>query len=85
MFDLQHRIEVCRLYRRAVRLMGDWLLNRNMMRNYVLAIRKQFDLNRTETDPTKIELQMNAARYLLWKFRHPEPYVCNLHFSECLH
>lgn len=76
MSALSHREEVCRLYRKCLRLAFDWITNRKLHRDFVLGIRRQFDLHRDQRDPTQQALLKDAVRYLLWKYRHPEPYVC---------
>lgn len=72
----QHVREVCGLYRRSMRLLFDWVTDVDEQRRMVLAVRRQFDEHRIETDGAKIAMLKDAARYLLWKNAHPEPYVC---------
>lgn len=77
---LTHKEQVCRLYRSALRLGFDWISDRPEERRFALAVRRQFDLYRSESDPQRVNLLMDAARYLLWEYRHPEPYKCNFSF-----
>lgn len=74
--QMAHVREVCSLYRRSMRLAFDWISNADECRQMVLAVRRQFDANKLEQDGAKIAMLKEAARYLLWKNSHPEPYVC---------
>ncbi len=78
LMPLTHRDEVCQLYRKCLRLAFDWISNRTAHRDFVLAVRRQFDLNKGEHDLDKVAQLKDATRYLLWKYRHPEPYICTL-------
>lgn len=71
-----HAQEVCGLYRKCLRLSFDWIMDRKLQRGFAVAIRRQFDLRRHENDLAQKELFKDAVRYLLWEYRHPEPYVC---------
>lgn len=71
-----HKKEVCSLYRRCLRLAFDWISQRDNHRRMVVAIRRQFDQHREESNPERVELLKDATRYLLWNYRHPEPYIC---------
>lgn len=75
--QLTSRQEVCGLYRRAIKLAFDWILDKDEYRKMVIAIRREFERNKTEQDPERIALLKRAGMYVLWKYRHPEPYVCN--------
>lgn len=71
-----HRRAICGLYRRSLRNAFDWILNRDYHRQWCVAIRRKFDQHREESDPQRIQELMKATEYLLWKYRHPEPYIC---------
>ena len=66
------------LYRKALRLTFDWIQDRDEHRRMCVAIRDQFDKYRGSKDG---ELMKRVASYLLWKYRHPEPYVCTAFLS----
>lgn len=68
--------EVCQLYRRCLRVTFDWVSQRDSHRRMCLAIRRQFDLHSQEADIHQQKLLKDACRYLLWDYRHPEPYIC---------
>lgn len=56
----------------------DWIIDRKDWRRFAISIRQQFDQHRQETDPQKIDKLVKATQLLLWRYRHPEPYKCNL-------
>lgn len=70
--------EVCGLYRKCLRLAFNWVSNRDAHRKLVVSIRHQFDKNRGEADSERAKLLLDATRYILWKYRHPEPYICTV-------
>ena len=49
-----------------------WFFNRDEYRAYCLAIRKQFDRYKHETNPTRIDEIVNATQQILYENRHPE-------------
>lgn len=73
----EHVRKVCSLYRRSLKLSLDWQVQRHIWRCTAMAIRELFNEHRHERDPIKIDRLLRATEYLLWKKRHPEPYVCN--------
>lgn len=64
------------LYRESLRLAFDWILDGDEYRKMAVAIRREFDRNKGEHNSGRIALLYNAGQYLLWKYRHPEPYHC---------
>lgn len=76
--------EVCTLYRRCLRLAFDWISNRDANRKFVISVRRQFDLNRSEEDSHRIQELKDAVKYLLWEYRHPEPYTCTNFYRKLL-
>ncbi len=74
--SLTHSQEVCRLYRGALKMSLDWLIDRGKWRSFALALRQEFDANKLVTgEREKAELLL-AGKHLLYKYRHPEPYIC---------
>lgn len=73
----EHRQLVCSLYKKSLKLSHDWIFKRHKWRPFAIGIRQQFDAHRGESDPQRVELLIKATQYLLWKYRHPEPYLCN--------
>ena len=76
------RAEVCRLYRRAIKLAKDWYINVECWRRKAVEIRHQFDMNKHVTDPYKIQQLIQATKKTLQYYRHPEPYICKRDFSS---
>lgn len=64
------RARITCLYRKALKLAFNWTGNRGRYRLLACAIRNQFDKS---TD--NLENSIKAGEYLLWKYRHGEPYV----------
>lgn len=70
--------DVCRLYRGALKMSLDWLIDRGKWRAFALALRKEFDNQKAVADPLQQAELLLAGRHLLYKYRHPEPYICKL-------
>ncbi len=54
----------------------DWLIDRAKWRCFAVALRKEFDAHRLETDEQRKSDLLKAGQHILYKYRHPEPYVC---------
>lgn len=79
---LTHSQEVCRLYRGALKMSLDWLIDRGKWRSFALALRQEFDANKSiNGEREKAELLL-AGKYLLYKYRHPEPYICKQNYTK---
>jgi NADH dehydrogenase (ubiquinone) 1 beta subcomplex subunit 9 len=72
----QHAKAVCRLYKQALKLSLDWLIDRRKHRAFALALRSKFDELRSVTDAHRQAQLLQAGQHLLYKYRHPEPYIC---------
>lgn len=71
-----HKVEVCRLYRQSLRWSFDWhSRNPDRYRASCIVFRREFERNRMEKDPRRVALLMDTARYILWKHKHPEPFI----------
>lgn len=77
MTGLPHSQAVCRLYRGALKMSLDWLIDRGKWRAFAVALRQEFDAQKSISDPKQREAALLAGQHLLYKYRHPEPYVCN--------
>ena len=77
MSHLTHSQQVCRLYRGALKMSLDWLIDRGKWRAFALALRQEFDARKSLSDPREKEEILLAGKHLLYKYRHPEPYICN--------
>ena len=78
MTTVSHTQAVCRLYRGALKMSLDWLIDRGKWRSFALALRQEFDAHKTITSEREKEELLLAGRHLLYKYRHPEPYICKL-------
>ena len=72
-----HSQAVCRLYRGALRMSLDWLIDRGKWRSFALALRQEFDAQKSISGEKEKEDALLAGKHLLYKYRHPEPYICN--------
>ena len=72
---MEHTIQVCRLYRRALKSCVDWYHNPIYMRKAMVAIRAQFEKNRQLKDPEQLDFLLAVTESILNCSRHPEPYV----------
>ncbi len=75
---MSHSREVCRLYRGLLKTSLDWLIDRAKWRSFAVALRSEFEAHRSVNDRQKQEELLVAGRHLLYKYRHPEPYVCKM-------
>jgi hypothetical protein len=71
-----HTLYVTRLYRRSIRLCGDWYFEKLEYREKVAMIREMFEANRQETNPKKIDHLLQDTEYYLAKYYHPIPFKC---------
>lgn len=79
----EHARAVCRVYRGALKMSLDWLVDRGKYRAFACALRAQFEQHRAVTDPQRQAALLAAGQHLLYKYRHPEPYVCTLSMFRC--
>ena len=56
----------------------DWLIDRGKWRSFALALRQEFDNNKGIEDEKRREQVLLAGQHLVYKYRHPEPYICKL-------
>lgn len=71
-----HSRAVCRLYRGALKMSLDWLIDRGKWRSFAVALRQEFDSQKTIENAKAREDALLAGQHLLYKYRHPEPYIC---------
>lgn len=76
LFGQEHRLLICGLYRRSLKVSLDWIVDRGDWRRFAMAVRQQFDEHAKETSPTKVQSLIQSTQLLLWRYRHPEPYKC---------
>ena len=82
MTNVSHSLAVCRLYRGALKMSLDWLIDRGKWRSFALALRQEFDAQKSLRDPKEQAEALLAGQHLLYKYRHPEPYICKERASE---
>ena len=81
----EHAKAVCQLYRRTLKMSMDWIIDRRKFRPFALALRAKFDENRSVSDERQKAMLLQAGQHLLYKYRHPEPYVCTGRWCLCVH
>lgn len=80
MTSSSHSRAVCRLYRGALKMSLDWLIDRGKWRSFALALRQEFDAQKSISDPKEQAEALLAGQHLLYKYRHPEPYICKCQY-----
>lgn len=75
-----HRLHVQSLYKRSLKLSLDWYIQRDLWRQKALAIRAQFEQNKSVSNPKEIQVLVHNAEKELEEWAHPDPYKCNLIF-----
>ncbi|KAI9098718.1 hypothetical protein DFS34DRAFT_593335 [Phlyctochytrium arcticum] len=69
-----HKRYITRLYRRSLRLAGDWYWQRTEFREKALTIRYLFDKNARITSPKEVENLIAQTEMMLAVYHHPVPY-----------
>lgn len=54
----------------------DWLIDRGKWRSFALALRQEFEAQKSLKGEKEREEALLAGKHLLYKYRHPEPYIC---------
>ena len=67
--------EACRLYKRALYSVQDWITDRHLYRRYARAIRSAFERRGGEKDPERVRENLRITRELLDYWRHDSPIV----------
>ena len=72
---LTHTQRVTRLYRRSLKHLLSWAIDRPLWREKALDLRERFDANKDVKDP-RIALKLLEEGEAEWEeFRHPQPYI----------
>eukprot|EP00960_Hanusia_phi_P054198 762569-Hanusia_phi.AAC.2 len=89
-YTVAHKARVCRLYRRAIKTLMDWVVDREVLSKQAILVRNQIETNKHEPNiAIAEELLKVISRYLhfsvssseqaaeakLKKHAHPDPYV----------
>ncbi|KAJ2659746.1 hypothetical protein IWW48_003347 [Coemansia sp. RSA 1200] len=69
-----HKNYVRSLYKKALYTSLDWYPNRLQWRSIALQIRAEFEANRGETSPVRIQQLVRETEDVLKEYRHPLPY-----------
>ncbi|ETW02973.1 hypothetical protein H310_05414 [Aphanomyces invadans] len=71
---LTHKQQVTRLYKRSLKLLDSWVIDRRLWNEEATKIRGQFDDNK-HTDLAVAQRLIREANAQLEKYTHPDPYV----------
>ena len=74
---LTHTQRVTRLYRRSLKHLLSWCIDRSVWRQEALKLRDRFDAAKDVGMPTAAQLLEDGEREFRIN-RHPEPYTCNI-------
>jgi NADH dehydrogenase (ubiquinone) 1 beta subcomplex subunit 9 len=70
--------EVCRLYRKSLKLLSSWTIDRNVWLDEAEMIRNQFDQNAAlRADSGRAKFLLRKAHEKMAEYTHPDPYVVN--------
>eukprot|EP00695_Tsukubamonas_globosa_P003491 TRINITY_DN65_c0_g2_i4.p1 TRINITY_DN65_c0_g2~~TRINITY_DN65_c0_g2_i4.p1 ORF type:complete len:102 (-),score=25.10 TRINITY_DN65_c0_g2_i4:146-451(-) len=75
MADLARRRQVCALYKKSLKTLMDWVVEREIFNTEALKIRDRFRAGMKETDPAKIAALISQAETELASKAHPNPYI----------
>lgn len=74
-FTAANRSRVASLYKRALRLSRDWMVQREDWRKEALDIRQRFEVNMNVRNPRLLEDLLTKADKELRIKKHPDPYI----------
>lgn len=74
--QLGHGQRVTRLYRRCLKHLLSWAIDRSVWREEAVKLRARFDEHKNERNARTAMALVEEAEQLFEKHRHPEPYVC---------
>uniref|UniRef100_A0A7S0N7F7 NADH dehydrogenase [ubiquinone] 1 beta subcomplex subunit 9 n=1 Tax=Cryptomonas curvata TaxID=233186 RepID=A0A7S0N7F7_9CRYP len=73
-YQAAHRFRVMKLYRNAIKLTHDWCIDRIVLSQEVIELRKQFDSHKNETNIKVAEQLVADGEAKLLQKIHPDPY-----------
>ncbi len=73
--SLTHAQKVTRLYRRSLKHMLSWTINRASWREEALQLRARFDANKEINDVKKATQVLEAGEEEFQQNIHPDPYI----------
>mmetsp|Transcript_31840 Transcript_31840/g.76040 ORF Transcript_31840/g.76040 Transcript_31840/m.76040 type:complete len:155 (+) Transcript_31840:97-561(+) len=71
--DLTHNQQVARLYRKALKTLCSWTIDREIFIDEAIALRSRFDAERGCSNAKAVRL-LKEAKTELYEFTHPDPY-----------
>ena len=74
---LTHAQRVTRLYRRSLKHLLSWYIDRSVWRQEALKLRDRFDEAKNVSMPIAKQL-LRDGEYEFRMHRHPEPYTCTI-------
>ena len=84
---LTHSQRVTRLYRRCLKHLLFWTIDRSVWREEAVKLRARFDEHKNERNVRTAVSLLEEAEQLFEKQKHPEPYICKtnaiLYISLC--
>ncbi len=85
MASLTHAQRVTRLYRRSMKNLLSWYVEREIWRKEAMKLRAEFDHFKHETDRSKIAaLLEDGEERFRRQLAHPDPYISMFLISFCL-
>lgn len=75
MASLTHAQRVTRLYRRSMKHLLSWCVEREIWRKEALKLRAEFDHYKYETDRNKITTLLEEGEERYRRQSHPDPYI----------
>ena len=73
--QLTHQQQVTRLYRKSLKHLLSWAIDRELWREKALDLRERFDANKDVTDQKRLARIMADAEAEFKKYQHPAPYI----------
>ena len=85
MATLTHAQRVTRLYRRSMKHLLSWCVEREIWRKEAMKLRAEFDHFKHETDRSKIAALLEEGEERFRRQAHPDPYISMfLNLLPCL-
>ena len=79
MASLSHAQKVTRLYRKSLKHMLSWTVDRGLWRQQAVELRSRFDANKDIKDMNKAVRLLQEGEEEFNYLKHPDPYIC-----ECI-
>ena len=76
--ELSHAQRVTRLYRRSLKHLLSWAIDRSVWRHEAVNLRARFDANKHVKDMKRATALLEAGERDFEKHKHPSPYICKI-------